>query len=278
MALWLAPYISMRATREGLRLGTLPPTAWNIPDAPPFLIPFLTELATPVSFEDAVAAASRHSGWTKDEATALVSDLRDAGALVIAWERGDRYDRHRLYYRMLGVHGDPQAVLASATVGLIGMGGIGTQLATHLAAAGVGCLVLTDGDRVELGNLTRQTLFTENDVGRLKVDAAEQRLKELHSGVVVEAIPRGFHQPELAVQVAATSNMVLLSADRPTDIHAWTDAACRAHNVPWSASGYIEGHGSVGPLLCRNRTPCLAASGWPPSPCQARRAIRPPLM
>ncbi|MGH3798824.1 MAG: HesA/MoeB/ThiF family protein [Pseudonocardiaceae bacterium] len=68
---------------------------------------------------------------------------------------------------MLGVAGHPQDQLAGVTVGLIGMGGIGTHLAVHLAAAGVGGLVITDGDHIELSNLTRQTLFREADVGRL---------------------------------------------------------------------------------------------------------------
>lgn len=257
MSLWLPPYLSLRRVADRVRLGILPPLAWDVEEPPEFLVPLLSELSRPTDRAAAVECAIRHSGWSHPEAQALIADLEAAGALVAAWERTDRYDRHQLYYHMLGVLGHPQDQLAGVTVGLIGMGGIGTHLAVHLTAAGIGGLVITDGDHIELSNLTRQTLFREADVGRRKVEAAVERLCELRSDLRVDAIPEAFAGPALAAEVAARADIVLLSADRPADVHSWTNAACLAAGRPFSAAGYIEGHGCVGPLLRVPETPCF---------------------
>ncbi len=255
MSLWLPPYMSVRHVANGLRLGILPPLAWDVENPPHFLVDLLASLTAPTDRADAVKAV-RHYGWNDGEAESLITDLEQAGMLVPAWNRSGRYDRHQLYYRMIGVDGDPQQKLANTSVGLIGMGGIGTHLAVHLAAAGIGRLVITDGDVVELSNLTRQTLFNESDVGQLKVDAAAGRLRALRADLDVETIARKFDGPDLAAAVASRSDLVLISADRPADLHSWANAVCVKMARPFSVAGYIEGHGCVGPLLSVPDTPC----------------------
>lgn len=219
MKLWLPPYLSIRRTDGGLRIGTLPPNAWHLEEPPEFLIPLLQGCIRPREREGLVAAAAELSGWTRAEATAMIADLEQARVLVPAPEDRGRYDRHGLFFQLMGVDEGAQERLSEVTVGLVGMGGIGTHLATHLAAAGVGRLVMSDGDVVELSNLTRQTLFKEKDVGRLKVDVAAERLLELRSDLEVVTIPESFTSSDLAGRVAARSDIVLLSADRPADVH-----------------------------------------------------------
>lgn len=257
MKIWLPPYLSVRRTADHLRLGTLPPLAHEVEDPPPFLADLLASLARPTERDEVVAAVAHQHGWSLDEADTLISDLEDAGVLVPVFERGGRYDRHRLYYRMLGVDGDTQQRLGTATIGLIGMGGIGTHLAVHLAAAGIGRLLITDGDVIELSNLTRQTLYREADVGRLKVEAAAEHLRQLRADLEVKVIAEQFDGPGLAEAVAAEADIILLSADRPATVHSWTNAASLTKGIPFSAAGYIEGHGCIGPFLHSPATPCF---------------------
>ena len=95
----------------------------------------------------------------------------------------ERYARH-LVLREIG--GAGQQALKAARVLLVGMGGLGSASAPMLAAAGVGTLGLVDGDTVGLSNLQRQTLYATSDVGRLKVEAAEERLGELNPEVALQ--------------------------------------------------------------------------------------------
>lgn len=82
-----------------------------------------------------------------------------------------------------------QRRLKAARVLLVGTGGLGSPLALYLAAAGVGTLGLVDADTVDASNLHRQLLFGERDLGRSKVEAAAERLRDVNPHVRVEAHP-----------------------------------------------------------------------------------------
>ncbi len=110
-------------------------------------------------------------------------------------EEVERYARH-LVLRELG--GAGQQRLKAARVLLVGAGGLGCVAAPLLAAAGVGVVGLVDPDVVSLSNLQRQTLYRTEDVGRLKVDCARERLGEINPHVEVEA-----HPVELTAQTGA---------------------------------------------------------------------------
>jgi adenylyltransferase/sulfurtransferase len=95
-----------------------------------------------------------------------------------------RYSR-QIALPEIGVEG--QRRLGTASILVIGAGGLGSPAATYLAAAGVGRIGLLDFDRVDESNLHRQVLFTTHDIGRLKVDAGVERLRAMNPEV--EVIP-----------------------------------------------------------------------------------------
>jgi len=78
------------------------------------------------------------------------------------------------------------ALLAGARVLIAGVGGLGAPAAAALADAGVGTLALVDPDVVELSNLHRQPLYTEDAIGRPKVEVAAAHLRALRPGLIVE--------------------------------------------------------------------------------------------
>jgi len=86
-----------------------------------------------------------------------------------------RYSRHILLPE-LGVEGQQRILLASALV--IGAGGLGSPAALYLAAAGVGTIVLADGDDVDLTNLQRQILHATASVGKTKVESGREGSRE----------------------------------------------------------------------------------------------------
>lgn len=89
-------------------------------------------------------------------------------------EELERYSRH-LIIPEFNIEG--QKKLKNARVLVVGSGGLGTPLLEYLTAAGVGHIGIVDFDVVDLTNLQRQVLFTIEDVGKPKVEAARNRLK-----------------------------------------------------------------------------------------------------
>ena len=93
-----------------------------------------------------------------------------------------RYSRHII---LPDVGGAGQKKLLNAKVLLVGAGGLGSPAAMYLAAAGVGTLGIVDFDRVDLSNLQRQLLHRTRDIGRPKLDSAQDTLNALNPDVKV---------------------------------------------------------------------------------------------
>ena len=98
----------------------------------------------------------------------------------------NRYSR-QISLPEIGVEG--QARLAAARVLLVGVGGLGSPIATYLAAAGVGTLGLCDADVVSESNLQRQVLYTEAEIGLPKTECAARRLTAINSTINVVCHP-----------------------------------------------------------------------------------------
>jgi len=93
-----------------------------------------------------------------------------------------RYSRH-LILPEVGMEG--QQRLKAARVLCVGTGGLGSPLALYLAAAGIGTLGLVDFDVVDASNLQRQIIHSTKDIGRKKLDSAEEKLKALNPALNV---------------------------------------------------------------------------------------------
>ncbi|MGD0835777.1 MAG: molybdopterin-synthase adenylyltransferase MoeB [Polyangia bacterium] len=97
-----------------------------------------------------------------------------------------RYSRHLI---MPEVTLEGQKRLKKARVLCIGAGGLGSPLSLYLAAAGVGTLGIVDFDVVDLTNIQRQILYSTADVGRPKLEAARERLRQLNPTIEVVTHP-----------------------------------------------------------------------------------------
>ena len=120
-----------------------------------------------------------------------------------------RYARHLI---MPEVAMAGQSRLKASKVLCIGAGGLGSPLALYLAAAGVGTIGLVDFDVVDVSNLQRQIIHTTPDVGRPKIDSAQEKLQALNPDLVV----RRFEFPingENALQVFADFDVIADGTD-----------------------------------------------------------------
>ncbi|MEJ7715388.1 MAG: ThiF family adenylyltransferase [Thermoleophilaceae bacterium] len=97
-------------------------------------------------------------------------------------EQRERYSRHLLVPE-IGIEG--QLKLLDAKVLLLGAGGLGAPTALYLAAAGVGTIGIVDDDVVDLSNLQRQVIHTNDRIGEPKVDSAQTAINDINPDVDV---------------------------------------------------------------------------------------------
>lgn len=97
-----------------------------------------------------------------------------------------RYSRH-LVLKDFGL--ENQIKLKKARVLVVGAGGLGSPALLYLAAAGIGTLGIVDFDTVAISNLQRQVIFTQDDVGKNKAEAAAARLRLLNPLIHIEKFP-----------------------------------------------------------------------------------------
>ncbi|MFT4601546.1 MAG: molybdopterin/thiamine biosynthesis adenylyltransferase/rhodanese-related sulfurtransferase [Arenicella sp.] len=120
-----------------------------------------------------------------------------------------RYSRH-LSLTEIGEKG--QLKLKKAKVLVIGAGGLGAPLLQYISAAGVGEIGIVDFDLVEESNLQRQVLFTQADVGRLKVDAAKMRIEAQNPHVEIKVYPTTFTSNN-AIEIATGYDLIADGSD-----------------------------------------------------------------
>ena len=137
-------------------------------------IRYLNKEQTPVTDKDTVSIVPSVAGGSGAAAAPPSSDLTG--------DEVRRYSRH-LIMPEVGVEG--QRKIKAAKVLCVGAGGLGSPAALYLAAAGVGTLGLIDFDTVDFSNLQRQVLYSTSDVGRPKLQAAQDRLQGLNPNIKV---------------------------------------------------------------------------------------------
>ena len=132
-----------------------------------------------------------------------------AGARPLTPSEVQRYSRHIIMPQVGSVG---QRKLIDASVLLVGAGGLGSPLAMYLAAAGVGKIGIVDFDSVDITNLHRQILHGNEDVGRAKVDSAEERLLSINPDVTVEKLPVHMNS-ENAMEIAKDFDILVDGTD-----------------------------------------------------------------
>ncbi|MCK9989015.1 MAG: molybdopterin-synthase adenylyltransferase MoeB [Rugosibacter sp.] len=151
-----------------------------------------------------------------------------------------RYSRHILLPE-IGIEG--QDAINNARVLIVGAGGLGSPAACYLAAAGVGTLVLADGDEVDLTNLQRQILHRTDAVGEAKAISGKHTLAALNPQCEVIAITQRLEGDALAAQVAL-ADVVLDCCDNFATRHMINRASVK-HRKPLVSGAAIRFDGQI---------------------------------
>ncbi len=119
---------------------------------------------------------------------------------------------HRRFDRTARLVGDEGvARLASATVTVLGVGGVGSFAAEALVRSGVGRVILVDYDRICVTNVNRQLHAVKATLGKRKVDVMAERLRAINPDATIEARAE-FYAAETSARLLAPEPDVAIDA------------------------------------------------------------------
>jgi adenylyltransferase/sulfurtransferase len=163
----------------------------------------------------------------------------------------DRYCRQSI---LPEIGRDGQRRLGESRAVIVGLGAMGSSVANTLVRAGIGHVVLIDRDLVELHNLQRQILYSEEDLDRPKAVAAAEILHTINSSVEVEARTNDLNV--LNAEKLLTGADIILDGTDNLQTRFLINDVCVKHRIPWIYAGAVGTGGMVMPIV-PGRTPCF---------------------
>ena len=142
---------------------------------------------------------------------------------------------------------DGQLKLRNSKACLIGIGGLGTPVATQLVAMGLGYLRFVDRDIVSRSDLHRQHLYDADSVGRPKVEIAQRKLSKLNPDVKLDPIAESLTSIN-AEELLGGMDVVIDGLDRPEPRYL-VNRTCNKLKIPYVFGAAIEAFGNVSTLL-----------------------------
>lgn len=155
----------------------------------------------------------------------------------------------------VGIEGQSRLQQAHALV--LGLGGLGAPAALYLAAAGIGRLTLADHDTVELSNLQRQVIHTQDRIGQLKVDSARAGLLAVRDTVDIRTVPLKLDEAALPGLLEGVD--VALDCSDNFKTRQALNAACVARGIPLVSGSAVRWDGQLAVFDTREaQAPCYA--------------------
>lgn len=169
---------------------------------------------------------------------------------------GGERERYRRQMLIEGFGEGAQMRLRRATVGVLGVGGLGSPASMYLAAAGVGQLVLVDDQRVELSNLNRQLLHWDRDASasRQKTESGAEKLRALNQQVRLQLRAERVDGRNISLLLGEAD--VVLDCTDNFATRMELNAFCASTGKPFVHAG-VEGMAGQITTIVPGETPCL---------------------
>jgi adenylyltransferase/sulfurtransferase len=188
-----------------------------------------------LGYENVSSMAGGYTAW-KNAGYKWVADRQ------FSQEQITRYARH---FTLPDVGEQGQAKLLDAKILCVGAGGLGSPVAYYLAAAGVGTLGIVDHDTVDMSNLQRQILHTNDRVGMPKVESARMTLEALNPDVNVIPIQERLSS-ENVMRIIKDYDVVVNGCDNFPTRYLINDACVMAKKILVDGSIFqFEGQATV---------------------------------
>jgi adenylyltransferase/sulfurtransferase len=163
----------------------------------------------------------------------------------------DRYSR-QTFLSEIGDEG--QEKLGQSKVAVVGLGALGSVSSSLLARGGVGKLVLIDRDVVELNNLQRQIIYTENDVGESKAAVAAEALMRVNPDIEIMGLANDLNHQNIS-RFLNDVDVIVDGTDNMETRFLLNDFAVK-NQIPFIYAGAISTYGMTLTIL-PEEGPCL---------------------
>ncbi|WP_120951113.1 HesA/MoeB/ThiF family protein [Helicobacter sp. L8] len=173
----------------------------------------------------------------------------------------ERYERH-LMLEDVGEAG--QEKLLSASVLVIGAGGLGSPNLMYLAGAGVGRIGVLDFDIIELSNLQRQIIHTTDEINASKVKSAQRKMLALNPEVRVDTYFTKLDASN-ALEIIKDYSFIIDATDNFASKFLINDA-CVLENKPYSHAGVLKHRGQTMTILPKKSACFACVFDTPPDP------------
>lgn len=145
-------------------------------------------------------------------------------------------------------------ILRRSAVSVVGLGATGSPAAELFVRAGIGKIQIIDGDTVDISNIHRQVLYSEEDVKRKKVEAAEKRLKEINTNCEIDPVPVFLDAGNIS-RILGKPSIVIDGTDN-MEARRLINRYCVENRIPWV---FVSSIGTVSQVkaIVAGQTSCL---------------------
>jgi adenylyltransferase/sulfurtransferase len=151
--------------------------------------------------------------------------------------------RYSAHLPLQGIGSGGQQKICDTHIALIGLGGLGCAAAQYLVSSGIGKLTLCDFDTVTESNLSRQVLYRQSDIGRLKTEAATDLLQNLNPDTEIQVISQRMADDEMRALFPACDLVIDASDNYGTRLAV--NRNCLELAKPWVMASCIRMEGQL---------------------------------
>lgn len=255
------PFYVDKKNKE-IRMGNFKETGKQIEYEEDNIFSIFENLNAPISQNDLVDKVHRQTGVSKSEIINAIKFLISEGFIIknedyenILSEK--QYNRQNLYFSMFS--NDfvlRNNLIKNKKVLILGLGGIGANVALILSRAGFNYFILVDFDKVEESNLIRQLPYTFNDIGKYKTQCLYDKIKNSYNEVKIKN-KTILSDKDIEAEVSE-ADLVICTLDKPRrKIRRIINAVCVKYKKPVLFCGFSEHVGMIGPFVIPSETACL---------------------
>lgn len=243
-----------------IRMGNFTGTGKEIEYDDESILSIFNNIQVPISKENLIYTVNKETSVCKEDIQSAI-DYLESEKFIIEYEKyksltnNKKYNRQNLYFSMFNdTYNSYEKSFKNKTILILGLGGIGSNVAIILERAGFNSFYLVDCDSVEESNLIRQFPYNSNDVGKLKTTIMQKRLKK--SNVICKNLK--ISKEEDIVNEIKSADFILCTVDKPQRvIRRLINKMCVENNKPVLFCGFSEYVAMIGPFIVPKKTACL---------------------